>query len=174
MSEQPPREAVALAERRAQARARQDFALADALRDELAATGWHVVDEPSGAWRLEPVAVPAPRRSAVIRPADVPSVLDAPPTDDASVHWVVEGWPDDVVRAMASFRAHRGDRAVRYVVTDVTGGDPATFISADEQDVEVLSLEPGTGWGAAVNAGLRRATGRIRTKCGANEPFSEA
>lgn len=161
MSAHPSPEAVALAERRAQARARKDFALADGLRDQLAAAGWHVVDEPTGGWRLEPVAAPAARRSPVIRPADVPSVLDEPSTDDASVHWVVEGWPDDVVRAIASFRTHRGDRAVRYVVTDVTGGDPAAFMAPDAHDVEVLSLEPGTGWGAAVNAGLRRATGRI-------------
>jgi cysteinyl-tRNA synthetase len=159
MSRRPPPEAIALAERRAESRARKDFAAADAVRDELAASGWSVVDEPDGRWRLEPVVVAQPR-VPMLRPADVPSVLEQPPHDDASVHWVVEGWPDDIVRAIVSFDAHRGDRRVHYVVTDVTGADPETFIAA-AGDVEVIGLEPGTGWGAAVNAGVRRATGRI-------------
>jgi GT2 family glycosyltransferase len=88
-------------------------------------------------------------------------VLDEPPTDDVSVHWVVEGWPDDVVRAIRSFREHQGDRRVRYVVTDVTGAEPAAFGAGEHDDVEVVGLESGAGWGAAVNAGIRRATGRI-------------
>jgi cysteinyl-tRNA synthetase len=158
MTEEPSPHVVSVAERRAAARARKDFETADALRNELAAAGWTVVDEAGGAWRLEPAAGPEVPR--FLHPAQVPSVLDDPPVDDASVHWVAEGWPADVVRAIASFRAHQGKRRIRYVVTDVTGADPAAF-GGDHEDVEVVSLEPGTGWGAAVNAGIRRATGRI-------------
>jgi hypothetical protein len=154
---EPPPPVVALAERRAEARSRRDFTAADALRDEIATAGWRVTDEPSGTWRLEPSAGEQDT-SAPVRAADVPSVLDEPSGDDASVHWVVEGWPGDVARAIASFEAHRGGRRLRYVVADVTGAaDPGAF----GDGVEVLSLEEGTGWGAAVNAGLRRATGRI-------------
>ena len=90
-------------------------------------------------------------------PHDVPSILDAPAADDVSVHWVAEGWPDDIVRAIASLRLHQGSRRVHYVVADVTGEDPGAF----GQGVEVLALAPATGWAAAANAGLRRATGRI-------------
>ena len=43
---EPDAHARDLAERRADARAAKDFATADALRDELAAEGWTVVDEP--------------------------------------------------------------------------------------------------------------------------------
>jgi cysteinyl-tRNA synthetase len=39
----------------------------------------------------------------------------------------------------------------------VTGEDPGSF----GDDVEVVSLVEGTGWGAACNAGLRRACGEI-------------
>jgi cysteinyl-tRNA synthetase len=84
-------------------------------------------------------------------------VLDAPASADVSVHWVVQGWPEDVVRALTGFRGHAGARRVRWVIADLTETDPATY----GPDVEVLPLEPGTGWGAAVNAGLRRATGRV-------------
>ncbi len=161
MTEAADPEVRAIAERRAAARAERDFASADSLRDELAAAGWTVVDEPGGGWRLEPAAPlrPAPEGGRV-RPADVASMLDDPATDDVTVHWVVEGWVDDVIRAITSFRAHVGDRRVRYVVADVAGTDPAVFVTGHD-DVEVISLARGTGWGAACNAGLRRSSGRI-------------
>ena len=34
----------------------------------------------------------------VVRPADVTDRLGEPATVDASVHWIVEGWPEDVAR----------------------------------------------------------------------------
>ena len=43
------------------------------------------------------------------------------------------------------------------MVADVTEAGPGAF----GEDVEVIALEPGTGWGAAANAGIRRATGRV-------------
>ena len=135
-----PREVQELADERAALRAAKDFEGADAIRERIASAGWVVVDEPGG-WRLEPV----PISEAEPEPAD------------ASIHWVVEGWPDDVRRAVASFRSWSGDRAVQYVVADVTGEDPASF----GDDVEVVSLERGTGWATARNAGLERTRGRI-------------
>jgi hypothetical protein len=144
-----------LADERREARAAKDFARADALRDAIAALGFRVVDSPEGS-TFEPLA-PAEAEPARLRPRDVPSVLDEPPTCDVSVHWVIEGWPEDVVRALAGFRAHEGGRDVQYVVADVTETDPAVY----GDGVEVLALEAGTGWGAARNAGLKRSRGRI-------------
>jgi cysteinyl-tRNA synthetase len=92
-----------------------------------------------------------------MRASDVRSLLDEPATFDVSVHWVLQGWPEDVVRALAAFRADERDRKIQYVVADVTGADPTSF----GDGVEVLSLEDGTGWAAARNAGLRRSLGRI-------------
>jgi hypothetical protein len=152
-----PADVVERAERRARARADKDFALADALRDEIAAVGWTVVDAPEGGFRLEPAEPEAAEVLARVRAADVPSALDEPATADASVHWVVEGWPEDVERALAGFRPHSGERRLQYVVADVTGEDPRRW----GDDVEVVSLEEGTGWAAARNAGLRRSRGRI-------------
>ncbi|HET7237161.1 MAG TPA: glycosyltransferase [Actinomycetota bacterium] len=92
-----------------------------------------------------------------VRAGEVQSVLDEPPSCDVSVHWVVEGWPEDVVRALAGFRAHEGGREVQYVVADVTATDHATY----GEGVEVLPLERETGWGAARNAGLKRSRGNL-------------
>jgi len=150
----PPPRVVALAERRAAARAAHDFATADALRDELAAAGWSVRDGPGGGYALEPRPAEAPRR---VPAADVGSVLAEPAAFDATVAWVCEGWPEDVDSALATFRTHAGGRSLQYVVADVTG-EPADRWGGD---VEVVSLVDGTGWASARNAGLRRALGRI-------------
>ena len=152
---EPDAGVVSLAEARARARAAKDYSAADALRDELVAAGWTVVDESDGGWRLE--RTPAEPPAWPLDPHEVPSLLDSPATDDVSVHWVAEGWPGDIARAIASLRANQGSRRAHYVVADVTGEDPAAF----GEGVEVLALAPGTGWAVAANAGLRRATGRI-------------
>jgi hypothetical protein len=73
------------------------------------------------------------------------------------VHWVCEGWPEDIARALAGFRANEGGRSVQYVIADVAG----TGLDAFGEGVEVLSLAGGSGWAAARNAGLRRSRGRI-------------
>ena len=151
-----PREVHDLAEERAERRAAKDFAGADELRDRIAAMGWSVVDESDG-WRLEPIETPTEDVLRQMRAHDVGSVLDDPATADVSIHWVVEGWPLDVRRAIDSFRANAGGRDVHYVVADVTGEPDTTW----GDDVEVVRLEPGTGWGAARNAGLKRSRGRI-------------
>ncbi len=136
----PPQDVQELAEERAARRAAKDFEDADAIRDRIAAAGWSVVDGPDG-WRLEPLAAPEPI---------LPSV-------EVSIHWVVEGWPEDVRRAITSFRAHTEDLDVQYVVVDVTGEDPASF----GDDVEVMTADAGDGWGVACNAGLARSRGHI-------------
>jgi GT2 family glycosyltransferase len=148
-----PDEVRELAEERERRRRARDFAAADALRDRIAELGFAVVDSPDGP-TLEPIRQTVPRR---LRAKDVEEVLDPEPTADVSVHWVVEGWPEDVVRALTGFRANQGGRRVQYVVADLTETDPASYGG----DVEVLTLEEGTGWGAATNAGLRRSRGRI-------------
>jgi Glycosyl transferase family 2 len=148
-----PDEIRALGERRAAARAARDFETADALREEIAAAGWVVVDEPAG-WRLEPAVAEAP---APVPASAVGSLLDEEPTHDVSLHWVVEGWPQDVSRAIEGFRAWAGGRRLQFVVADVTAADPAGW----GPDVEVIRLHAGTGWAAARNAGLRRSQGRL-------------
>ena len=161
-----PDEVRALAAERDERRRAKDFAAADALRDRIARLGFSVIDGQDGP-SLEPLAVTEPHRIAAY---DVESMLDEPATADLSVHWVVEGWPEDVTRGLAGFRANEGGRDVRYVVADVTETEPS-FYGAD---VEVLALETGTGWGAAVNAALKRSRGRsVLVMDGSIEPTGD-
>jgi cysteinyl-tRNA synthetase len=163
---QVPDEVRALAAERDARRRAKDFAAADELRDRIAGLGFSVIDGPDGPW-LEPLAVTEPHRIAA---RDVESLLDEPATADVSVHWVVEGWPEDVGRALAGLRANRGGREVRYVVADVTDTEPSSY----GEEVEVLALEAGTGWGAALNAGLKRSRGRsVLVMDGSVEPTGD-
>jgi Glycosyl transferase family 2 len=146
-----PADVRVLAERRAAAREARDFAEADELRRRIAEAGWNVVDEPDGSRLERSEARVAPRR----RPADVASVLDAPETADVTLSWVVEGWPEDLDRALASFRPRSGDRRVQVVIADLTGEAPGRWGTG----TEVVALEAGTGWAAARNAALRCARG---------------
>ena len=152
MSEVPD-EVRALAAERTERRADRDFAAADAIRDRIAELGFRIVDGPGGP-SFEPIASAAAERD---RADQIQSLLDGPATRDVSVHWVVQGWPEDVVRALAAFRANQAGRDVQYVVADLTETDPAVYGA----EVEVLTLEPSMGWGAARNAGLKRSAGRI-------------
>jgi cysteinyl-tRNA synthetase len=149
-----PDEVVRLAQERAAARAAKDFAAADSLRDRIADAGWLVVDTADG-FTLEPTSV---AREEPVAPRDVDSVLDEAPRYDATVQWVCEGWAEDIDRAIAAFRANAGSRRLQLIVADVTGEAASRW--ADDE-VEVIWLEPGTGWAAARNAGLRRSRAPI-------------
>jgi cysteinyl-tRNA synthetase len=160
-----PDDVRALAAERDERRKAKDFAAADELRDLIARLGFSVIDGPDGP-SLEPLAV-EPHRIAA---HDVESLLDEPATADVSVHWVVEGWPEDVTRGLAGFRVNEGGRDVRYVVADVTETEPSSYGA----DVEVLALETGTGWGAALNAALKRSRGRsVLVMDGSIEPTGD-
>jgi cysteinyl-tRNA synthetase len=146
-------EARAMAGERETARAAKDFATADRLRDALRAAGFEVVDTPSGP---EVRQVEMPRAPVHRGSGDVPSLLDQPTTCAASVQWVVQGWPDDVLRGIAAIRRSCPVQT-QQVVVDATGDEGDTEWPVDD----VVRMAPEAGWAAARNAGLRRATGEV-------------
>jgi len=150
-----PDEVRRLARERDEARRKRDFVTADALRDRIQAAGFAVTDTPAGP-ELAPIepAPAAPVRR--LRPGDVESLLDRPASIAASVHWLVQGWPEDVERGIGSFDRHCAKGAVQHVVVDVTGEDRDW-----PPDSDVVSLVPGTGWAEARNAGLVRSLGAV-------------
>jgi len=150
-----PDDVQRLAAEREEARARRDFAAADALRDRILDAGYAVTDTPDGP-QLGPAQAPVPAPAARMRPGDVPSLLERPSEFDATVHWLVQGWPEDVERGIESFERHRGGRSVQHVIVDVTGEDREWPVGCD-----VVSLVSGTGWGDARNAGLVRSLGDV-------------
>jgi GT2 family glycosyltransferase len=140
-----------LARQRARRRAEQDYGAADALRQRIRGLGFEVIDRPDGFQLVET----APEAPARVRPEDVQSILQLLPTEDWSVHWLAEGWPEDVIRGIESFRRHQGERRVQHVVVEAVPAE-ATW----PQDVEVIELDEAPGFGAAHNVGLLRSSGR--------------
>lgn len=141
-----------LADEREAARRARDFAEADALRDRIRDAGFEVTDTAEG-----PVLAPrAPAVPPITGPERVESLLDRPASLDASVHWIVEGWPEDVIRGVAAFRRHHPAASVQHVVVDVTGGHGPW-----PEAVDLVRLPEWTGWAAGRNAGLTRSLGRL-------------
>jgi hypothetical protein len=148
-----PAEVRRLADRREEARRSGDFPAADALREQIRRAGYDVVDGPGGPV-LRPRSSAPPR--IFRRASEVKSVLDRPPRFDASVQWVVQGWPQDVLRGIRSLARFSSGRSVQHVVVDLTAA------AVDwPPDSDVLHLSPQVGWAAARNAALARSAGRI-------------
>ena len=160
MSDRVPENVRRLAEQRQAARDAKDFEAADALRERIRDLGFVVTDTAAGPLLdpagMEPPGEPPPSERP--RPDQIVSLLDRAPAAEASVHWIVEGWREDVRRGIASFRRYAPDLRVQHVVVDVTA-DGGEWQDADE----VVRLRPGTGWADARNAGLVRSTGRVVT-----------
>ena len=148
-------EARRLAAERAERREAGDYGAADALRERIEALGFRVTDTPEG-FALAPMGPAVPPGLPRLRPQDVPSVLDDPPDMDVTIHWLAEGWPEDVRRGIASFDAHRSSRRVQHVVVEAVpapGGWP--------EGCEVLAMREGLGWARCRNAGLARSRGAL-------------
>lgn len=142
----PPPEVVALAERRAAARAARDYGTSDALRDEIAALGWVVKDTAAG-WEL----AERPPYDVAERVTDLPDRSGEADTRDVTVAILAEGWPEDVRRCVASVRAHT---TAHVLVLDCG-------IGYTDGAAEVLHLASNPGWAAARTALLRADTARV-------------
>jgi hypothetical protein len=103
----PPADVVALAELRAEARAAKDFAAADRLRDEIAASGWVVDDRPDGFG-----LTPRPAYDVLPSLEELPDNSAAPDTRRATVSVLVEGWPVDVRTCVVALLEHTTDDVV--------------------------------------------------------------
>ena len=95
--DEAPPEVRALADARAASRRARDWATADALRAEIEAAGWKVIDAAS-LYSLERAAAPDVADAGVIRygsSASVPSRLEDAPVGVASIVLLATDWPED-------------------------------------------------------------------------------
>ncbi|MFL6241368.1 MAG: hypothetical protein ACJ735_17950 [Actinomycetes bacterium] len=134
-----------LAQRRAQARSARDFVRADALRAEIAAAGWLVVDSAEGY-----ALVPKPPYDVV---ADVHAIRPRTTARRAVVTLLVEGWPDDVRACLTALLEH-APRDIGVVALDLGNvdgaGDVAHEFAADRPEVvDVIHVATSMPFGAA-------------------------
>lgn len=149
-----PEEVARLAAQRETHRLARDFVAADELRERIRRHGFEVTDTPDG-----PVLSPVPptRPARRLRPDEVAPVPAGTVTHEASVLWLVQGWPQDVLRGLEGFARHHPGRALQHVVVDASGADPDTW----PPGCDVVPLDRDPGFGLGRNLGLRRATAPI-------------
>ncbi len=167
----PPDEVVALARARTGARATRDWARADALRAEIEAAGWKVIDRGT-AFVLEPAAPPTVEAGGIVRygtAAAVPSFLDEAPSARFTVELLADDWPDDLARMLAGLRSHApGGTQVVVVANDPSPEQAARLLPGCPDLEPIAGAEPDVTWtserlghAAARNIGLRRAHGEL-------------
>ena len=159
----PPADVVDAAERRSEARAARDWATADELRAEIEAAGWKVTDSGTD-YRLEP-AHPADEEVAgeirYGRSDAVPSRLDEPATGVATVVLAIESGDPDGIETASAMARNLPDASGFVVVGDAIDDATAVHLRALEDSVELVRTSAPLGQAAALNAGIRRATGQI-------------
>src|SRR5215208_3973836 len=155
----PSPDVARLLVQRQAARARRDFATADALRDQLRRAGWLVRDTPAG-----PELAPAPPYETV-DPAALTPCWELPDRLEVSVVVHVAGWPEDVARATRALAAHhRRHRYEVLLVSDGAGeatGRALEDLAAADPHLRVLHLDPAVGFGASMNLAMGQALGRV-------------
>ena len=157
-----PEAVLSAAHARAAARAERRWEEADRLRDEIEAAGWKIVDRGTD-FQLTPATPPTLEAEGVVRYGasnDVPSRLDEPPTTDATIVLVATDWPADTDRALEALRRHAPAGTQVVVVADGPSAEQDAAL-ADPEDAEVVRTSARLGQAAAINIGIRRATGRV-------------
>ena len=167
----PPAEISHLVRERTEARARRDWSRADALKAEIEAAGWRLVDR-GNRTSVSPAAPPSVEVGGEIRygsAAAVPSLLGAPVTHAWTVVVLASEEPGRTSRFLAALREHApADTQVVIVANDPSDAQAAA-LAADAPDraqiagnpPELLRTSTRLGYAAALNIGLRRCAGEF-------------
>jgi hypothetical protein len=154
-----PEAVLSAAHARARARADRDWPEADRLRAEIEAAGWRVVDRGTD-FALSPIAPPTVEDHAGVRygsSAAVPSRLEGPTTEAATVILIATDWPADLARALDALVATSPDGIGVVVVADGPSDEQAAALDAVAglEGVEVVRTTGRLGHGASACGGRR-------------------
>jgi cysteinyl-tRNA synthetase len=151
-----PHDVRDLLNRRATARARQNWTEADALRDDLRTLGWEAIDGADGS-TARPLLAEA-RTATYADDTALASLLDEEASFAASVVLVADDHPEDAERLVAALARH--PQSVAYELL-VVANAPAREPELEGVDATRLRLGERLGWADAVNLGLRRTRGAV-------------
>jgi glycosyl transferase family 2 len=164
-----PDEVLAAAHERARARQARAWPEADRLRAVIEDAGWKIVDRGTD-FALSPGAPPDHADGARVRygsSRNVPSRLEDPAAGLATIVLIATDWPDDLARAVVALRATSPAGMSVVIVADAPNAEQEVALEAtagtgpDEPITEVIWTSDRLGHAAALNVGLRRATGPI-------------
>ncbi|HEX7612394.1 MAG TPA: glycosyltransferase [Candidatus Limnocylindrales bacterium] len=167
----PPAEISHLVRERVEARARRDWARADAIKAQIEAAGWRVIDRRgrSSVSQAAPASVEADGEIRYGTAAGVPSLLDAPATTAWTVAIVASESPDRVSRLLTALRTYApAGTQVVIVANDASDAQVAALLpdAADRAPIgglapELLRTSARLGYAAALNIALHRASGEL-------------
>lgn len=167
----PPAEISHLVRERVEARTRHDWARADAIKAEIEAAGWRVVDRRgrSSVSQAAPASVEADGEIRYGTAAGVPSLVHEPATDAWTVAIVASETPDRVSRLLAALRSHApAGTQVVIVANDPSDAQVAALLPDAEDRAPIGGLAPELlrtsarlGYAAALNIALHRASGEL-------------
>ena len=168
MTDRIPPEIWETAKQRSLARAGEDYEAADALRAEIEAAGWRVVDSGT-SFRLEPVPADVEVGGEIRYGSSeaVPSRLEEAMTGLATVVLVASPDPVETRRSLDAVCASAPDGVDVVVVADglpdrsLEGLRAADLAARAGPTVELVRTSTVLGQGAALNAGVRRSRGSV-------------
>lgn len=141
-----------LAERRA-ARQAHDWQRADALRDEIAATGWEVQDG-RGRSTARPILAPIPVA------ADDASLLGEAASVEVSIQLAAEDHPADLARCVRGLAVYPPSTTWELVIVDNGAAEPLDAVHLPIEPI-ILHSPDRLGWADARTLGLRRSRGEV-------------
>lgn len=166
-----PDTVLSAAHDRAAARAAHDWEAADRLRAEIERAGWKIVDRGTDFALSPVVAADVDDGSGIVRygsSGSVPSRLDEPDAGVATVVLIATDHPDDVARTVDALREHAPAGTSVVVVADAPSAEQDAGLAALDVSgaahglpIEVVRTSVRLGHGAALNVGIRRATGPL-------------
>ncbi len=142
-----PDEIWKLGQERQAARASKNFALADQLRDQIAAAGWDVVDI-AGSFELH-------KRIRYILAETIRSMKPVLDECEVAIAMIVSGFQDDAIEAVKTIRAFNDAPIVILCLEEV--GSLEEIV--DESTVVIKVIED-CGWGQAANALLQNVNSK--------------
>ncbi|MDQ3554328.1 MAG: hypothetical protein M3395_07965 [Chloroflexota bacterium] len=165
MSPDPPGSIQELARRRADARGRREWTVADQLRAEIEAAGWAVVDQGLD-FNLEPAQPPDVVEGGRVRYGSsiaVPSLLSEPATERVSLVLIAPDRREALDEVLAGLRQESSAGIPLVIVANAPEADMEEALADAEVAgaTEVLWLGQRSSPAAAANAGLRRASGSV-------------
>jgi hypothetical protein len=167
----PPAEISHLVRERTEARARRDWTRADALKVQIEAAGWRLVDR-GNRTSVSPASPPSLEVGGEVRygsAAAVPSLVDAPASTAWTVVVLASEEPGRTSRFLAALREHAPAETQVVIVANDPSNAQAAALAADAPDrapiagnaPELLRTSTRLGYAAALNIGLRRCAGEF-------------
>jgi cysteinyl-tRNA synthetase len=164
-----PDDVLSAAHARARARQAHDWPEADRLLAEIEAAGWKVVDRGTD-FALSPIAPPDVAEGDRIRhgsSGSVPTRVDEPAAGLATVVLLATDWPHDLARAVVGLQACAPAGTGVVIVADAPSPEQVGALGGLEGAglpglvIEIVWTSERLGQAAAINIGVRRASGPV-------------